>query len=524
LVETTYRIETCNNIKGAAMKIGKWARWVLAAAPLLLAGCGNFWQNPYASSGDFSLSNSGNMTLTPGGTTGNTSTITVTPASSFTGSVTLTCAVTGPSSATSPATCSLSPTSVSITDTNAQTATLTAASTSTTTTGAYQITVTGVSGSTTETTTVCAEVTTSSGTCTATGPSGTSGPFYVLNQKTAQIAAYTISSSTLNAVSGSPYALNAEPFSMAASPNGFLYVGTAAGIYVYSMDSSSGALTLGNGNGVISSDLATTMTVDPSGGWLLEAGTATGTLNAIALDATTGLPSSKTEQTFTLPATTVGQVTVSPDDDNVFITDGAAGTVVIPFNASAASGSSPFAATGTRILVKHSGGSAISVAVDPSNRLIYVGETLGNSAANSGGIRVFDYTTLPTATEITGSPFASGSLSPSFILPMSSGDTIYVANGSGATTGGSINEFAVTASGSTYTLTAGPVATAGILPVSMAVDNTSTFFLAADFGGNPDLEGYTFDTTTAGLLDSAISSATGTDPVAAISVVAAPSQ
>jgi len=107
---------------------------------------------------------------------------------------------------------------------------------------------------------------------------------------------------------------------------------------------------------------------------------------------------------------------------------------------------------------------------------------------------------------------------------MSSGDTIYVANGSGATTGGSINEFAVTASGSTYTLTAGPVATAGILPVSMAVDNTSTFFLAADFGGNPDLEGYTFDTTTAGLLDSAISSATGTDPVAAISVVAAPSQ
>jgi len=506
------------------MKMVKWARWALTAAPLLLAGCGNFWQNPYASSGDFSLSNSGNITVSPGGTSGNTSTITVTPASSFTGTVTLTCAVTGPSNATSPATCSLSPTSVSITDTNAQTATLTAATTSTTTTGAYQITVTGASGSTTETTTVCAEVTTSSGTCTATGPSGTSGPFYVLNQKTAQIAAYTIASSTLNAVSGSPYTLSAQPFSMTASPNGFLYVGTASGIYIYSIDSTTGQLTLGNGNGVISSDLATTMTVDPSGSWLLDAGTVTGTLNAIPLDATTGLPSSKTEQTFTLPATTVGQVTVSPDDSNVFITDGDAGTVVISFNASAASGSSPFAATGTRILVKHSGGSAESVAVDPSNRLFYVGETLGNSAGNSGGLRVFDYTKLPTATEISGSPFASGNLSPSFILPMSSGDTVYVANGSGTATAGSINEFAVTASGSSFTLTAGPVATAGVLPVSMAVDNTGSFLLAADFGGTPDLEGYTFDTTTVGMLDSAISAATGTDPVAAISVVAAPSQ
>ena len=44
------------------MKIGGWARLVLAAAPLL-AGCGDFWQASTTAS--FTLSNSGNMTVTP---------------------------------------------------------------------------------------------------------------------------------------------------------------------------------------------------------------------------------------------------------------------------------------------------------------------------------------------------------------------------------------------------------------------------------------------------------------------------
>ena len=67
---------------------------------------------------------SGNaVSIAPGATTGNTSTITVTPAGGFTGTVNLSCAI-SPTAASDPATCSLSPASVAISGA-AQTSTLT---------------------------------------------------------------------------------------------------------------------------------------------------------------------------------------------------------------------------------------------------------------------------------------------------------------------------------------------------------------------------------------------------------------
>jgi subtilase family serine protease len=108
----------------------------------------------------FSLSsNPATLTLTAGATTGNTSTITATPSGGFTGSVAVTCAVTGPSGATSPATCTLSNNSVPITTTAAVPFTLTVTTTATTTAGNYTVTVTGTAGSTVENTTVTVTVT-----------------------------------------------------------------------------------------------------------------------------------------------------------------------------------------------------------------------------------------------------------------------------------------------------------------------------------------------------------------------------
>lgn len=71
------------------------------------------------------------VTVAPGATTGNTSTITVTPVSSFTGTVSLSCAI-SPTAASKPATCSLSPASVAISGA-AQTSTLTVSTTAATT-------------------------------------------------------------------------------------------------------------------------------------------------------------------------------------------------------------------------------------------------------------------------------------------------------------------------------------------------------------------------------------------------------
>jgi len=68
------------------------------------------------------------LTILPGATTGNTATITVTPANGFTGTVSLTCSVT-PIAASDPPTCSLSPPSLSLISAAPQYATLTISTT-----------------------------------------------------------------------------------------------------------------------------------------------------------------------------------------------------------------------------------------------------------------------------------------------------------------------------------------------------------------------------------------------------------
>ena len=103
----------------------------------------------------FQLSNSGNLSLTAGATTGNTSTITVAPSNGFSATVGLTCAVTAPSGATSPATCGLASASVA---SGSGTDLLTVTTTSTTTAGAYSVLITGISGSLTQSTTVTVNV------------------------------------------------------------------------------------------------------------------------------------------------------------------------------------------------------------------------------------------------------------------------------------------------------------------------------------------------------------------------------
>jgi len=73
--------------------------------------------------GSYALTSSGNITVTKGAATGNTSTITVTPSGGFTGTVNLTCAI-APTAASDPASCALSPLSVTISGATAVTSIL----------------------------------------------------------------------------------------------------------------------------------------------------------------------------------------------------------------------------------------------------------------------------------------------------------------------------------------------------------------------------------------------------------------
>ena len=509
------------------MRNGRWAKLSLLAAPLLIgfgAGCGDFWQAPASVSGSssFALSNSGAINVSAGASSGNTSTITVTPSNSFSGSVTLTCAVTTSlSNPTSPATCSLDPTSISISGTTAGTSTLTATTTSTTTAGAYEITVSGVSGSVTETTDVCVVVGSSSSSCSSAN--GNSGFFYVLNQTTNQVVALSLSSGQLNTIGAATLA-TADPLAIAVAPNGqFLYVSTVDGIYLYTI-ASTGALTLGNGGAVITPDPASAMQVDTTDSWLVEAVSGSTALNSINVistgtDAGTLASAGEKEQQFALPAATVTQVAISPNDTSacgncyVFVAMGTSGTEAIHFNPGSAN---PFGTAGT-IKVVNSAGGDNAVAVDPTNRLLYVGESDAlPSATQTGGVRAFTVggSSLP---ELTGSPFSAGGTGPTSILPTADGNYVYVANQSvsGSSTG-NIAAFSVTITSLTSvgTVAAGPSGRIGL-----AEDSTGSYVLAVDFSGNPDLEAYTM---SAGALTSVLTAATGTDPVGAIAIAATP--
>jgi 6-phosphogluconolactonase (cycloisomerase 2 family) len=362
-------------------------------------------------------------------------------------------------------------------------------------------------------------VTTSSGACSTTASA--SGDFYVLNQTTNQVAALSISSGQLNTIGA--YTLPAPaPLSIAAAPNGrFLYVATANGIYLYAIGSG-GTLTL-EGNGLpISSDQAQTMQVDATNSWLVDVISGSSQLSAIAINSGTGALATvgETEQLFAggLSASTPKQLAISPGDSSscadcyVFVAMGSGGTEAIHFNPGSAN---PFGSAGHLAVLAAGGDNA--VAVDPSNRLLYVGESDAlPSGAQTGGLRAFSIAS-GGVTEIAGSPYTSGGTGPSAILPTADGNYVYIANQTvTGSSNGNIASFSVAATSLTpkTTVAVGP---SGLL--GLAEDSTGSYVLAVDFAGNPDLQAFTL---SAGTLTSSLTVSTGTDPVGAVAIAAVP--
>jgi 6-phosphogluconolactonase (cycloisomerase 2 family) len=354
------------------------------------------------------------------------------------------------------------------------------------------------------------------------GTTLSSGDFYVLNVATNEMAGLYVNAGKLTVLPGSPYPLSAAPIAITVAPNNaFLYVSTLGGIFVYTINSSTGQLTVGNSGQPISPDPATSMQVDSTNSWLVEGVSGTSNLFAVHVNPTTGVLQSNQEQTAVLPSSTVQQVAISPDNTYVLVAMGAGGTATLPFSAG---NSNPLGSAAT-IGVKGAAGAALSVAFDPipsggtAPRLFYVGETVAVSGTNTGGLRVFNYSTKQ---EISGSPLPISGLAPYSILPFSDGNYVYVVSrqtASGST--GVIAGYSITNTNNTLAVTAlGSTFSAGTNPQMLAEDSTKQFVFAVNFGGNPDLLGYTIDATNAGYLDKVTSNTTGTDPVQASAIAA----
>lgn len=347
-----------------------------------------------------------------------------------------------------------------------------------------------------------------------------SGAFYVLNRSRHQVAGFTIDSETVRPLSGSPYPVNSPPLAIAASPNGsFIYVSSVTGIFVYVVGRD-GSLRLGNNGAVISPDPAQYMEVDSSGSWLVEGNSATGSITALPLDFSSGMPpDGSSADVVALPSSDIEQLALTSSDSlnrYVFVAMGADGTAVIPFAANTAA---PFGAI-KQIPCLSSQGGAYAVSVDKKSRLLLIGETSAEPGTQSAGVRVF--TIGSELKELPDSPYRIGGTSPSAIL--ATDYFVYIANRSvSGTDRGSIAQFAITRTGLQYSLT--PLdspAQAGSNTAGIAEDNTSTYVIAVNSGGNPDFNTYVIDSSMDGKLTALTTGSIGAGKNQASAIVALP--
>jgi 6-phosphogluconolactonase (cycloisomerase 2 family) len=344
----------------------------------------------------------------------------------------------------------------------------------------------------------------------SSGSGNTSGGdyVYVANQTTNNLAAYSVSSGALTAISGSPYALSFIPISAAVNhANTILFVaGANSGIgYIASYSiGSNGGLTLLTTNNVGLAD-PISLDVSPDGQWLVGLDGNGLTVDEYQINASNGALTLATGATYVLSGATVvpRSIKISPNSNFVFAAIGTAGDLVFPFNTTNGVLSSP------GILSLPANVSDNALAISPNGNTLYIARS-----GTAGGLAPYSVSSTGVLQAITTSPYAAGS-QPFSVVVTSDGTGVYVANQLDSTISGYSIASAGTAtatSGSPYSTVSGPTA--------LAIDNTGKYLLAISHAGSPDLSLFSFDTVTTGKLDLVSSTSTGTDPTGPIAIAA----
>ncbi len=342
-------------------------------------------------------------------------------------------------------------------------------------------------------------------TCT-TNCTNTSGNYvYVGNANTGNIAGFTISSTALSAISGSPFSLGVSPSALAITPsNTFLYAASlAGGVFGYSIGTAGALSVINSGSAVITGISPTSLIVDTSGKWLILVDpTPTAYVFSINSDGTVTSAGSVPLAAGSSPA----YLAFTPADNFLYVSLGTVGVGILSFNSTTG-----VLTNGNQILKPKQTVDAIQgLAVNSGGTYLYAAETGIN------GIRVLSINaTTGALTEITGSPYTAGT-GPYGILIDSTGSYLYVANRAS----NNVSAYLVSSSGALTQISGSPF-TAGTNPLAIAEDNTHTYICVVNAGGNPDLQTYTIQTTVPGALTAYKGASTGTDPTNALAIAAA---
>lgn len=373
-------------------------------------------------------------------------------------------------------------------------------------TGAVSISVTasgGISNCVTFTYNTPAS-TSGSGGSSGSGSSATAGYVYVANENSGTIAGFSLSGGKLTALTGSPYALGTTPSALAATPDGTrLYMAspTSGGIFLYTIGST-GEIAIGNSQqALVTTSSPTYMAVDTTGSWLFVVSSLTPAMVEYQINPTTGALTPVAGNTYALNGGTPTQIYITPNDKNLYVALGTGG--VDSFGFTSSTGALNNHANLASLNPSTNGDNALGS--DSNSKYLFVGET-------GSGIRAFTIGANAALTPVSGSPFPS-SLGPSSIAVDPTSTYVYVTS----KTSSVITGYTLSSSGSLALLSTSPFLT-GRAPIAISLDPTGKYVVVASSGDYPDIEAYSFDSTSLGKLDSSDTQATGTDPTVPISM------
>jgi 6-phosphogluconolactonase (cycloisomerase 2 family) len=314
-------------------------------------------------------------------------------------------------------------------------------------------------------------ITASSGALSTIGiPTGTAGKptavatdlaqsmLYVTNETTDNVSAFSINSSSgaLTEIAGSPFNIETNPtgpetgpIAVSVDPSGrFAYVANSTDtLSGYSVDSTTGALSLLTGSPFATGDNPSSVTVDPTGRFLYNANINTDNVSAFSIDTNTGaLSSIGTIAAGDAP----NSIVVDPSGRFVYV----ANNGFLSFNVSAYTIDPLTGALSNVTGSPFSAGSApISISVDPLGEFVYV--------ANRSTQNVTPYTINQSTGALTAGTTISTELNPQAITVDLSGQYVFVANGDS----NSLSSYTINSTSGELTLN-GTAAT-GIFPRSV---------------------------------------------------------
>jgi 6-phosphogluconolactonase len=343
------------------------------------------------------------------------------------------------------------------------------------------------------------------------------------------ISAFTIDSSTgrLSEIAGSPFALGYAPRAVTAHPSGrFIYVlgasldGSGTGsINAYTVNPTTGALTIVNDPLMIAGSIPFSVTVDPSGKFAYAVGGGTHPwVSAYTINATTGALLEVAGSPFASQEWGPQSVTVDGSGKFVYVANPgwnfAVEDSISAFAINATTGAlsevagSPFPAEPARSDPYHVIG-PWAITSEPSGRFAYT--------ANYNTQSVFAYAINPTTGALTGiSDVGTAGYLPVAVTVDPSGKFVYAANLNPAyPAAGAVTSYAIDATNGTLTSIGAPVTT-GLQPASVTVHPSGRFLYVANTGSN-DVSGYTIDSNT-GALTSIGTVAAGSYPVSIVTI------